>query len=82
MSDNPKLELLRAICTDIAAPAVDVRDLKRRMSGVEIAVAGIRRDLAGMSEQTAIASLRTGTLEDRIERIERRLELADHHPPA
>ena len=76
------LELLRAIRSDIAALAVDVHDLKRRMSGVEIAVAGMRCDLAGMSEHSAIASLRTDTLEDRVQRIEGRLELTDHHPPA
>lgn len=72
MSDNLVLEPMRAIRGDIAALAVDVRNFERCLLGVE---------LTGMFEQTAIASLRTDTLEDWIERIERRSELTDY-PPA
>jgi len=71
-SDNLVLEPMRAIRGDIAALAVDVRESERCLLGVE---------LAGTSEQTAIASLRTDTLEDWIECIERRSELTDY-PPA
>ncbi len=75
MSDNLVLELLRAIRADIGQLSADLRDVKHRLTPLELSVAGMRRDVAGLYEQGAGSSLRSDTLEDRVQRIERRLEL-------
>jgi chromosome segregation ATPase len=48
----------------------------QRLGRIEMAVAGLRRDIALTDEATAEQSLRIDHLSERIERIERRLELA------
>ena len=75
MSDNLVLEMLRAIRSDLADVKADLRDLKHHMSSLEISVAGLRRDTLGLYEQYAPSSQRSDTIEDRLLRIERRLEL-------
>jgi hypothetical protein len=80
MSDNLVLELLRAIRGDIGVLGTDIRDMKHRLTLVEMGLAGIRRDIAGVFEQMAGSSLRSDTLEARVQRIERRLELIDQTP--
>jgi hypothetical protein len=67
---NPVLEHLRAIRTDIAAVREDVRELKARVSNLEI-VAGV---IVTSNTNVQHAVDRQG---DRIERIERRLGLVD-----
>ena len=57
----------------------DIRELKERMVGVELGLAGVRRDLAGLSEADAHLRVALDRQGDRLERIERRLELL---PPA
>lgn len=47
-----------------------------RLGNLEMSVAGIRRDLAHLEENDAIMSVRMDRLNERVERIERRLELA------
>jgi hypothetical protein len=80
MSDNLVLELLRAIRGDIGVLGTDIRDMKDRLTLVEMGLAGVRRGIAGVFEQMAGSSLRADTLEDRVQRIERRLELIDQAP--
>jgi hypothetical protein len=50
--------------------ADDVGDLKRQMSSIEQAVAGLHGDFAGQS-------LRLDRIDIRLDRIERRLDIAD-----
>ena len=47
-----------------------------RLGNLEMSVAGIRRDLTHLEENDAIMSVRMDRLNERVERIERRLELA------
>jgi hypothetical protein len=75
MSDNLVLEHLRHIRAVVDATREDVRELKQRVSAVEIAIAGMRRDDAGLAEGIAILGARTDRLSERIERVERRLEI-------
>ena len=75
MSDSLVLELLRAIRGDIHEIKADLRDLKHRMSSRELGVAGICRDIAALFKQHVLSSLRTDTIEERIQRVERRLEI-------
>ena len=64
------LEHLRAIRADMGAVRDDVRDLRQRVSSVERHLANIQNDIANIQRQL-------GTHGDRLERIERRLGLAD-----
>jgi hypothetical protein len=57
----------------------DIRELKERMVGVELGLAGVRRDLAGPSEADARLQIALDRQGDRLERIERRLDVL---PPA
>ncbi len=73
--ENLILEHLKAIRTEVAAVKSDTMDLRNRMGQVEIAIAGLRRDFAHADENSAILSVRMDRVIERIERIEKRLEL-------
>jgi archaellum component FlaC len=51
---------------------LDMQDIKSRMTGIEIT-------FSQMSSQLASQSLRLDRMEERIGRIERRLDLVEHH---
>ena len=53
----------------------ELKEIKGRMSQVEIGIASIRGDLAHMSGDQARQTVTVDTLAERIDRIERRLEL-------
>ena len=72
MSDNLVLEHLRAIRGDIAEMKLDMRDLKHRMTALEISLAGF---VATEASHYASLASRADRTDDRLERIERRLEL-------
>ena len=75
MSDSLALESLRAIRADLGQISTDIREVKHRLASLEPSMAGMRRDVAGLHEQGASSSLRSDTLEGRVQRIKRRLEL-------
>ena len=77
MSNELVLELLSALRGDIAVLTSDLQDVKHRLSSLELGIAGLRRDLAGLYEQQAIATVRFDKLEERVQRIERRLDVVD-----
>jgi septal ring factor EnvC (AmiA/AmiB activator) len=54
----------------------ELKEIKGRLSQLEIGVASIRGDIAHHSGDQARQQLSIDTLADRIDRIERRLELA------
>ncbi|MCF8169199.1 MAG: hypothetical protein K9K38_07590 [Rhodoferax sp.] len=54
----------------------ELKEIKGRLSQLEIGVASVRGDLAHQSGDQARQQLSMDTLADRIDRIERRLELA------
>lgn len=53
----------------------ELKEIKGRLSQLEIGVAGVRGDLAHLSGDQARQQVSMDGLADRIERIERRLEL-------
>ena len=53
----------------------ELKEIKGRMSQIEIGIASIRGDLAHMSGDQARQTVTVDTLAERIDRIERRLEL-------
>jgi len=72
MSESLVLEHLRAIRSDIGEIKLDIRDLKHRMTAIEIAVANLAATEANHYASLASRADRT---DDRIDRIDRRLEL-------
>jgi len=75
--ENIILEHLRAIRTDIGSIKDDVRDIKQRLTSLEVAVAGLRRDNSNLYSDVVDQHARYDRLVERVERIERRLDLAE-----
>jgi hypothetical protein len=74
--DNLLLEHLKAIRADIGTIKMDLKENTTRLGRIEVAVAGLRRDIAHNEEATAEQGLRIDRIADRVERIEKRLELS------
>lgn len=80
MTDNVEnlvLEHLRALRADMARMERKQDETITRLGRLEVAVAGVRRDIAHTDEGAAEQSVRLDHLADRIDRIERRLELRE-----
>lgn len=75
--ENLVLVYLRRIDSKVDAMAQDIRELKERVSSVEIAVASVRRDIAVLAETDARLQYAVDRLRDDVGRIQRRLELTD-----
>jgi hypothetical protein len=76
-ADQPVLEHLRAIRVDAASIKGDVREVKHRLTSLEGAVAGLKRDQAASYADAADQHARYDRLAERLERIELRLDLRD-----
>ena len=80
MADNVEnliLEHLRLIRTDIGGIREGVREIKQRLTSLESALAGLRRDNVNLYGDVIDQQSRYDRLVERVERIERRLGLAD-----
>lgn len=75
--DNLVLVYLRRIDAKVDAMAQDIRELKERVSSLEIAVASVRRDIAVLAETDARLQYAVDRLRDDVGRIQRRLELTE-----
>jgi predicted nuclease with TOPRIM domain len=64
------LEQLRVLRMDMGELRADVRDIRGRLTSLEVSAANLHGDFAGQSE-------RIDRLEGRLERIEHRLKLRD-----
>ena len=73
--DNIILEHLRAIRADIGAMKDDSREIKQRLANLESAIGGIKRDLGDVYTEGATQHTRNDRIIERIEKIERRLEI-------
>ncbi|MDB5970111.1 MAG: hypothetical protein JWQ90_2561 [Hydrocarboniphaga sp.] len=76
-TDNLVLEHLRAIRSDVAAMRETQKDHGYRLTRIEAAMAGLRRDQAADAEGAAHFESRLDRMNERMERIERRLEIAE-----
>jgi len=74
-AENLILEHLRHIRSRVDQIADDVGDLKQRISELESAMNLVRREVALGDEIDARQQIALDKLQNRIERIERRLEL-------
>jgi ElaB/YqjD/DUF883 family membrane-anchored ribosome-binding protein len=84
MTDNIEhliLDQFRAMGNQIASLQTEMHgelaDVKHRMNRLETSIAGMRRDEAGQSDDIARQQAFIDGLVERIQRIERRLELHD-----
>jgi hypothetical protein len=80
MTDNIEniiLEHLRAIRADINSIRDDIREMKHRMIRLDGSMAGVKKDAAVQYETTATQHAAYDRLAERVERIERRLDISD-----
>lgn len=80
MSDEPEnivLEHLKAIRSELAVVRDDLRELRDRQVETHTAVLAVRRDQIHDAETGANLAVRVDRLTDRMDRIERRLDLVD-----
>lgn len=75
--ENIVLEHLRHIRSRVDQIADDMSDLKHRMSSLESAMASVKHEVAHGDETDARQQVTIDKIIDRIQRIERRLELND-----
>ena len=75
--ENLVLEHTRTIRADIARIERKQDETITRLGRIELAVAGLRRDVAHSDESAAEQGVRIDHLAERIDRIERRLELRE-----
>ena len=75
--ENVILEHLQSIRADITGMREDIREVKQRLSNVESGIGSLKRDTADLYAENAARHLRYDRLADRIEKIEKRLELTN-----
>ncbi len=75
--DNLVLQHLRYIRAAVDELRADTREVKGRLTALEQGQAAIRRDLGASAETDARIQGQLDRLGDRVERIERRLNLSD-----
>lgn len=79
--DNLIIELLRGLRSDVHsmrdAMQAEFTDVKQRRTTMERALAGVKRDSGDLYEDHARQQSAIDRLNERIDRIERRLELRD-----
>lgn len=75
--ENLILEHLRAIRTDVASIRDDVRELKSRIAHLEVGQATMLQHLGHNASISAQQQLSYDRIVERIEKIEKRLELAN-----
>lgn len=75
--DSIVLEHLRALRTELATVKVDVREIKTRITDLEVGHATILKHIAHLAESAAGQHVRYDRIVDRLDRIEKRLDLVD-----
>jgi chromosome segregation ATPase len=79
--DSIIIEQLKALRSDIAGMRSEMhtefRDVKARLSHLEQSLAGVRRDNALSGEDFARQQVSIDSLVERIQRVEKRLELSN-----
>jgi septal ring factor EnvC (AmiA/AmiB activator) len=79
MGDQPEnlaLIYLRRMDDKIDGLRDDMREVNTRLTSVDLGLAAVRREIAVLAEADAHLSARIDRLTDRIERVERRLDIA------
>lgn len=74
--ENIIIEHLRAIRSDIGTIKDDAKELKTRMAHMEVSQAQLMQSMAHLASGIAQQQVSFDRLTDRVERVEKRLELA------
>jgi predicted nuclease with TOPRIM domain len=75
--ENLTLIYLRRIDAKVDGLAAELREVRDRLTAVEIGLAGIRRDIGGLAETDARLQASVDRLRDEMTRVNRRLDLSD-----
>jgi hypothetical protein len=75
--DNLVLRYLRRLDENVALMRDDMRDVKLRLTAVEVGLNAVRRDLVNLFEADARLQVSVDRQGARLERIEQRLDLRD-----
>lgn len=73
--NNLIIEHLRVIRADIGNIKDDMREVKHRLASLETSMAGVKRENVLLYETTATQHASYDRLAERVERIERRLDI-------
>lgn len=76
-ADNLVLEQLRLIRAEISSIKEDGREVKNRLATLEVGQGTILQHLGHLASSIAQQQISLDRVGDRVERIERRLDLAD-----
>ena len=71
------LEHMKAMRVELAALSGQIRELRDRQTEMHGAVVALRRDQAADAEVAAALAVRVDRISDRVDLIEKRLELVD-----
>ena len=74
--ENSVLEHLRALRAGQDRIEAGLKEIKQRLTGVESGIAGLRRDNLGTQEDVYRQQTVIGAIQERLQRIEKRLELS------
>lgn len=74
-TDNLVIEHLRALRSDIASVKADTTDTRQRVGSIEASVVDMRRNVVHLFEDMAHQQITMDKLLDRVQRIEKRLDL-------
>lgn len=82
MSDQPDnliLVYLRRIDEKLDRARDDLQDVTRRLTAVELGLASVRREVAVLAEADAHLGARIDKVTERLDRIDRRLDIVPVH---
>ena len=79
-TENLMLEILRRIQSDMGTIRDDIREIKTRLTLMDENLAGVHREISNLYALYAAQSGRQDRMDDRLERIEQRLELREEQP--
>jgi chromosome segregation ATPase len=75
-TDNLIIEHLKAMRGEVAAVKADTSDIRQHLRSLDTSVIDLRRSVVHLYEDTAHQQLTMDKMLDRIQRIEKRLELS------
>ena len=75
-TENLIIEHLRAMRNEVAGVKADTTDIRQQLRSLDTSVIDLRRSVVHLYEDTAHQQLTMDKMLDRIQRIERRLDLS------
>ena len=75
--DNLVLEQLRLIRSELGSVKLDIREVKSRLATLEVGQGAILQHMGHLASSIAQQQVSLDRVGDRVERIEKRLDLAD-----